>query len=522
MESSPFTILGIRSEKGVTVLDAVSDGDSAACPTCGVRSRAVHERYVRRPRDLPWRGGTVRLHLQVRRFRCHHGGCPRRTFAEDLSPTLRRYARWTAAAEDALRRHALTTSGEAAARLMRGLGLPTSGDTLLRLVRRTCPPTAPTPKVLGVDEFAFHRRRRFATLLVDLEQRRPIDLLEGHGAEPLATWLQQHPGVDVLVRDRGGAYADGGRVGAAGAVQVADRFHLLHNASGALDEVLRGRRRRIEHATVHAELPPATPPALPEPPPSLAQRRATALRERQVQRWQTVQQQHAAGVSISQIAREHGMNRRTVRLLLRTPEPPPPVRIPRPGGLTSPLLQPFVSYLQDRWQAGCTNFAQLTREIRALGYTGSGSLVSQALLPWRPPRVTLPRKPGQRTAGRRRIRRFSVRWLCLRPREQLDADEDAALQQVLDEDPHVARGYTLLQRFRRLVRERQVQELDGWLEAAAASELSPFVSLVRGLREDRAAVDAALTQPWSNGPVEGHVTRVKLLKRIGYGRAKNG
>jgi transposase len=160
------------------------------------------------------------------------------------------------------------------------------------------------------------------------------------------------------------------------------------------------------------------------------------------------------------------MSRMTVRHLLRTPEPPPPMAVPRPGGLRSPLLQPYVSYLQGRWQAGCTNFAQLTREIRALGYSGSGSLVSQALLPWRPPRAPRGAKPQRR----RQKRSYSVRWLCLRPPAQLKPDEQAALDQVLAEDEEVARGYRLLQQFRQVVAERRVAALDHWLEAAEASE----------------------------------------------------
>jgi len=500
------------------VLDASGATAAGVCPTCGTASQYVHDRYTRQPRDLPWRGRRVRLRLIVRRFRCLNDACRRRTFAECFDPVLRRYAHFTADAEAALLNYGRTAGGEAGAFIAACSGLCASADTLLRLLRRSTSKPTITPTILGIDEFSLARRHRYATVLVDLKTHKPVAVLDTHKAEPVATWLKEHPGVQVLVRDRAGAFADAGRQGAPDAVQVADRFHIVQSASQALDELLRGRRRRIEHATIHAEPMPTPTPAVPDRPPSKERLRSEAARARRVQRWETVRQRQAAGEPISQIARDLGMSRMTVRHLLRTPEPPPPIQMPpRPSGLRSPSLQPYVPYLQDRWQAGCTNFAQLTREIRAPGYAGSGSLVSQALLPWRPPR---PVRDSASRRGRRRVRRYSVRWLCLRPPEQLDVDEHAALDQVLAEDNEIAKGHALLQQFRRVVAERTVVGLSRWLTDAEASGLAPFVSLAKGLQDDRAAVEAGLRLPWSNGPVEGLVTRVKLVKRQGYGRAK--
>jgi len=244
-------------------------------------------------------------------------------------------------------------------------------------------------------------------------------------------------------------------------------------------------------------------------------------RAARVARWETVRALQAAGQGIRAIARELGLHRRTVRRLLDTPVPPrnqPPVR-PRPGGLTSPTLQPFVPYLQDRWQAGCENIAHLYREIAGQGYTGSRSLVYQALLPWRGPRPP-PEERCQRRREAQQRRRFRLRWLCLRPPDQLDAPEHAALDQTLADDAELATGYALLQRFRTVIATRDVGALATWLTEAQASASAPFVGFANGICADRAAVEAALTTEWSTGPVEGHVHRVKLLKRQHYGRAK--
>jgi transposase len=215
------------------------------------------------------------------------------------------------------------------------------------------------------------------------------------------------------------------------------------------------------------------------------------------------------------IAREMGMGPRTVHGLLASPVPPRNRQFgTRPPPLASPTLAPFAEYLRDRWAAGERNVNQLVREIVAQGYTGSTSLVRQAAHAWRPPR---PRPP---LPAARDKRRFKVRWLCLRPLDALEDDEQEALARLLVAHADLATGHALLQRFRRLVAERDPTDLDAWLADARASGLAPFQALANGLVADRAAVEAALTTPWSTGPVEGHVHRVKLIKRAGYGRAK--
>lgn len=499
----------------MVVLDAAGCQATAVCPGCAEPSAQVHDRYRRRPLDLPWRGLTVRLALTVRRFCCNNAACERRTFAEDFTPIVPRYARRTTEAAALLLRIALTAGGEAGARLARAVGVPTSPDTLLRLVRQQPAPDTSQLRILGIDDLALRRGQTYATIFIDLETHRPIDLLPGRTASVVAAWLQAHPGVQVVSRDRAEAYAEGIRTGAPDAVQVADRFHLMHNASAALADLLQRRRRRRDAGRMVAEMSPAsTAPDTGEPPKVLSpsKQRQVDARHRRIARWQQVCVLAAVGKSRSDIAREVGISTRTVQRLLAAGEPPHPDDLPREWEpIRSPLVAPYVAHLQTRWQQGCTNASRLYREIVEQGYAGSRTLLNTLLRPWRAPRPT--------RAERRWSQRLNIRWLCLRPAEQLTAEEHQALQNLLAEDEEVATGYRLYHEFSRVLRERDRAGMTAWLTTAQASGVTPFVTLANGIGLDRAAVFAALEQPWSNGPVEGQIHRVKLLKRQGYGRA---
>ncbi len=311
---SPIRIGQVVLTGSTVRLGAEGTGERAPCPECGTRSQQVHDRYQRHPLDLPWRGFEVRLHLTVRRFRCSNRACSRATFAEEFGPVLTRFARRTADATALLLQVACSAGGEVGARLAKRMGLPISPDTLLRLLRRLPEPDRPTPTVLGVDDLSLRRGRSYATLLIDLVTHQRVDLLEGREAAVLAEWLKRHPGVETIVRDRSEAYAEGAKAGAPLARQVADRFHLVQNASAALDDLLKQRSRVID----------TTPPvgSATTKPLSPSRQRQAERRAAWITRWERVRALRAAGMSLRGIATEVGLDRKTVRSLLSTPEPP--------------------------------------------------------------------------------------------------------------------------------------------------------------------------------------------------------
>jgi len=231
----------------VTIVTAPKLAQSA-CPLCGGLSGQIHSHYTRTLADLPWQGRAVIIQVRARRFRCASVGCPRGVFTERLPGVALPWARRTARLGGIQRHIGLALGGEAGSSLARRLSMPVSGDTLLRLVRAAELEAHPSPRVVGIDEWAWRRGQRYGTIICDLERRRVIDLLPERSSETVAAWLRQHPGVEVVARDRGGAYSEGARQGALGAMQVADRWHLLRNLGDALQGAVDRHRGAVRQA----------------------------------------------------------------------------------------------------------------------------------------------------------------------------------------------------------------------------------------------------------------------------------
>jgi transposase len=222
---------------------------SSRCPSCQTASERIHSYYTRTLADVPCIGRRVALDLHVRKFRCMNGRCPQRVFTERFPGFVCPKGRKTVRVGEHIRALGLALGGRGAQRLARLLGISASGRTVLRSVMRDeAAPATLGVRVLGVDDFAFRRSSRSGTLLMDLEQRCVIDLLPDRSQETLVAWLQRHPDVRILSRDRGGDYAAAAHVGASHAEQVADRFHLLLNTGDVVERYWTRQHTSLQEA----------------------------------------------------------------------------------------------------------------------------------------------------------------------------------------------------------------------------------------------------------------------------------
>ena len=504
---------------------------TARCPLCTTRARRIHSHYERTLADLPWAQYRVRLQLHVRKWFCRKRHCRRRIFTERLPTVAVPWARRTLRLAQRLVALGVALGGTAAVYLRRWWGLTLSRNTLLRLLRRLPLPFCSTPAVLGVDDFALRKRQSYGTVLIDLERRHPVALLPDRTADTLARWLREHPGVRVIARDRSTAYAEGARQGAAAATQVADRFHLLQNLREALNQVFVTHRQALEAVNALGRQQPLALPAgavavlvpahdIPLPAQQRAAQRQAHRQALHTQVWVLRRQ----GWTAAAIAQQVGLSLRTVQRDLCSATH---TGRRRRSDLGESVLNPYKSYLLERWNAGCHTAMRLFRDLRQRNYAGGYGVVAAYV---RRLRQAQGLPPGHRGARRslpavveplcQPLTPCRTAWLVLRRAEQRTTAETQQLVQLHTQSAEVAEAITLAQDFATLVRQRQPEALDPWLQRATTSAPEAMRRFALGLYEDYAAVKAGVTLSWSTGPVEGHINRLKMLKRQMFGRAR--
>ncbi|MEV4289289.1 ISL3 family transposase [Nonomuraea bangladeshensis] len=463
-------------------------GDPVRCPSCGTVTGKVHGYHQRRLADRPVDGLPVVIELRLRRLVCINLDCVRQTFHEQVPGLAGRYERRTPGATALVVACALALAGRAGAALLATIGFLLSRTSVLNTLMALPEPPPAVPAAIGVDDFAIKRGQRYATVIIDAVTHRCLDVLPDRLGVTFAHWLQQHPGVQLICRDRSTAYAAGARDGAPQAVQCADRWHLLKNLSEAIEKLAlahRGCFRDIATGQGRDEGP-------------------TVRRTRS--RYAAIHALLGQGVANNEIARRLNLALNTVKKYARAQ------RVDQLIGGTkrsATLVDPFRDYLRNRRAAepGVT-VQTLLQEIKSMGYQGGSTLLYRYLGQGRAEDAQPPSPSPRRVAI----------WIMTDP-AHLSPGHTARLQEVLDRCLELKQATEYVRTFADLLTQRQGHRLDDWINEVRASDLQPLRSFAEGLLIDHDAVVAGLTLPYSNGPTEGVVNKIKLLKRQMYGRA---
>ena len=461
----------------------------------------------------------------IRRFKCVSPRCGQSTFSEQIPGLTAPFARRTPPLAEALAKVALALAGRPGARLAAKLAMPCCRDVLIRLIRAQPLPGAGRIEVLGVDDFAVRRGQSYNTILIDMDTHKPVDVLPDRESGTLAAWLRGHPEVQTVCRDRAGAYADGIRTGAPQAIQVADRFHLWKNLCEAAGKTVAShhhclRAAAAAHQAVPAVPEPLAPAPLPAAEPAAPPGRTYRLAERTRTRYAAVHELLARGLSRSAVSRELNLDIQTVRRfanatcveeLLGKAEHRPT------------KLDAYLDLVNQRWNEGVTSAEAITAELRALGFKSDAQTVRRYLKPFRLPGASRShpdphrRNPAPTAPAVPKPRAIS-KALLTHP-DHLTEDDAQIVKNATAGCVHIERLHQHVRSFAKIMAQRRGRELPAWLEAVEADDLPELRSLAAGMHRDLLAIINGLTLEHSSGAVEGNVTRVKRLKRDGYGRA---
>src|SRR5271165_5564507 len=472
---SGFIVVTAVHDTASTTITVRSSKDFGICPSCGTVSRRVHSRYHRHVGDLPLSGRSVRLLVVARRFRCDAVLCGRQIFAERFADdALAPWARRTARLDHIVHHLGLALGGRPAACFSQRLMLQVSKDTLLRMVRRRARVPSDRLNVIGIDDWARRRNHSYGTIVCDLERRRPVTLLPDREPATAAAWFEQHQEITVIARDRGGGYGEPAAKALPHATQVADRWHLMENASRAFLDAVRKSMRQIRSAIGATTINPDL---------------LTAAERLQYEGYLRREEINGAvlalakdGTPIKQIVLRLGHSRQLVRRIIRGERHD--VFRTRQGSLDAHL-----PWLDAQWASGCRNGAELWRRLKEQGFHGSLRVVTE----WTTRRrrsermdaSSISRAPSARTVAR----------LMTIGRDQLSKAETVTVAAIESGVESLVEAREVVADFQAMIRRMAPAELDPWIERAKTSLVA---ALANGVTKDKAAVSAALSLGWSN------------------------
>jgi transposase len=510
-----LSAITLKNERAILQIGSTSH--SSPCPKCNSYSFKVHSRYSRTISDLPLSGISAAVHLSVRKFFCASEACQQKVFSERFNKFVSPYGRRTLRLDHQLTTLGLKAGGNMGASIAMMMGIVISSSTILRLACNMEEEKTETPRVLGIDDWAFKKGRNYGTILVDLEKQQPIELLPDRDSETVRKWLEEHPGVEIISRDRGGDYAKGSREGAPDAIQIADRWHLLKNLGDALHRMMNKHNRELRQAaqktTQSEEITVEN-----QQNGSESQIKSDSTVKEAPSKYELkfleVKRLQAEGRRIRTIFRITGIHRETIKKYFQYDTYPDP----KEAKQSTSSVEPFGQHIRERWCEGEHNHLKLLEEIKAMGYAGSHSSVYRFTR-------RLPQDNDRQDVREMVLAKAEV-WssrkaaiLLGKHSDSWSVEEKKYLEAFFKLCPIAEKARKIALEFQDMMKQKKPELLDSWIENALESDIENLKRFAQGIRQDYDAVKAALTLEWSNGQVEGQVNRLKTIKRQMYGRA---
>jgi transposase len=505
-----FTLLKFHDTTTNIDFEVCSCQISSCCPLCHTISTKIHSRYVRIIADLPVSGKIAKLRLQVRKFFCENLDCSRKIFTERFTQQLPSYSRRFERLNELITSIGLELGGNVAQRIGKLCYVKISASTILRLVVKCPIPAIKLPKIIGVDDWAFKKRLKYGTIIVDLEKNEVIDLLPDREAKTLTTWLKLHSSVETVSRDRSSTYASAITEADDKIVQIADRWHILKNLTEGFEGFLNTQRESLRD--ISAELSEEQQLLSESIAPEIKEiaKKDILITGRYHDNFLKVKELQREGVSKRKIAKILKMSRHTIdRYWHRTSF------LQKVSHQKSNILD-FEDYLIKRWQEGEQKVKVLFEEIKAQGFKHSIKLVYEFVKKY--PKTVVESLPEAAKIKYYSSKQLSI-WLSIFRKDWSEECPKAYLEKLLEDNPIIKKVRNTVLNFRRLMKDKEGDKLKGWCDDVINDENENIKGFARGVLKDYNAVYQGFVSNWSNVPVEGQVNRLKNIKRQMYGRA---
>ena len=486
---------------------AKSSLDYGVCPYCGTISHKVHSRYFRTVIDLPILGQRTVLHLWMRKFFCKNSECGKKTFAEQPGNEIIRYRRRSRRCEVTVARVGLTGSSNTASRTLDIMGIPISSSTVLRDIHRIPLPSYPSLERIGIDDWAFRKGITYGSVIVSHSTGRIVDMLPDREEESFHKWLDGHPDIKLVSRDRASAYSSAIANTKRCITEVADCFHLIKNMSECAYSIISEKYEDYRELILGERKTEDTSNG------------RHASRQSKFEQVKVLQSQ---GMNRYAIARETGIYIDTVSLYMRNEVLPV-----RKGSKRIDLstLEPFVEAEFAKGRSLLDIYRNNLRKNKKLyPYKTFSTLYSHFKY------LTEFRRKGWKLQIRQKRPRESRKSPLLTMRAIGRAMEHAMHGKVLSlEETRLIKNLDRLEWFASLykaafsfchiLKDGVPEELDNWIQEFQNSSIYQLKRFVSGIKADINAIKNCILYPISNGIVEGFVNKIKAVKRLMYGRA---
>jgi len=522
-----FCIENIEHKNSVINIFASIKSRRSQCPVCGGFSTSVHDFYTRKLADLSVFQNSTTILLKTRKFKCKDPTCHRKVFSEQ-TPHSVRYSRRTVRASNILNTLSIELTGKLGSLLSKQLLLPVSTSTVTRIALKQQLPKIIQPMVLGVDDWAYRKGVSYGTILIDMETSRPIELLTSRESTDLKGWLKKYPDVKIVTRDRAGSYSSAINEVCPDAIQIADRFHLLMNLSDALDKYFKSVSHEIrlliknktEELIMSANRKSCNEKVDNDYGSILVTPGIIKIsNDQRIDTFNKVKELQREGFGSKRISKDLRISRNTVRSYFIQEVLSPKI------SSRSTNLDAFTKHILFRLNTKGYKIKDIIDEILVLGYNGGKTQAYYNInlirseyklnIPDFADLIQTPIRYVKPLTSRKLTKYIGV---CLK--DINDPNERIYMETLLDNIPEFRIVRKLVQIFRTMLK-RGCGNIKRWIDFIKRSKhkLSGLRTFANGLTLDIKAVENGIRFPWSNGTVEGHVNRIKSIKRQMYGRA---